>query len=167
MSEQARPKRPPPDFRFDRQCTDDRRSALVGERQILELIALGAPLAGILNKLCTMLDVRIGNVVSIVSLPGAGENYNCSMTRSAQQVGLEVFSSSAIVATDRSILGTLEVYGCDPRRPTMLEIQLLNRVAYLAALALQRREPEGDFVRPCVKVRSKLGGWIEKPPLIN
>ncbi|MGD0426350.1 MAG: hypothetical protein ABSC10_06500 [Candidatus Acidiferrales bacterium] len=167
MTEQARPKRPSPDFRFGRQCTDERRSPLVGERQILELIALGAPLPGILNKLCTILDVRIGNVVSIVSLPGAGENYNCSMTRSAQQVGLEVFSSSAIVGSDRSILGTLEVYGCDPRRPTMLETQLINRVAYLASLALQRPEPEGDFARPCVKARSKLGGLVEKPPLIN
>ncbi len=109
MSEQSRSKRPP-DFHLYRQCADHRRCQLVGERQIIELISLGAPLPGILNKLCMMIDVRIGNVVSIVSLPEADENHNCSMTRSALQVGLEVFSSSAILAPDTTFLGTLEIY---------------------------------------------------------
>jgi hypothetical protein len=167
MSENTRPKRPPPDFRIDPQCTDQRRSPLVGERQILELIALGAPLSGILNKLCTMIDVRIGNVVSIVSLAEEVEDHDCTMSLSALQVGLELFSCTAILAADRSILGTLEVFGCDLRRPTLLECNLIGRVAYLASLALQRPEPAGDFARRCVKPRSKLGGWIEKPPLIN
>src|SRR5580698_2347632 len=117
MSEQSRTKRVPPDFPFHRQSADNRRCQVVGERQILELISLGAPLPGILNKLCMMIDVRIGNVVSIVSLPDSDENHFCAMTRSALQVGLEMFSASAILSPDNSFLGMLEIFGCDPRRP--------------------------------------------------
>jgi hypothetical protein len=167
MTEQSRSKRPLLDFRFHRQRTDHRRCHLVGERQIIELIALGAPLSGILNKLCMMIDVGIGNVVSVVSLPEADENHNCSMTRSALQVGLEVFSSSALLAPDRTVLGTLEIYGCDPRRPTLLEYHLINRVAYLASLALQRCKLDDDFERPSVKPRGWPAAPIEKPPFIN
>jgi hypothetical protein len=43
------------------------------ERQILELISLDAPLPGILNRLCAAIDVQIGNVVSLVSLPDREE----------------------------------------------------------------------------------------------
>jgi hypothetical protein len=167
MADQSSTKRPPSDFRFHRQCTDNRRCQVVGERQILELISLGAPLPGILNRLCMMIDVRIGDVVSIVSLPDADENHSCSMTRSALQVGLEVFSSSAILSFDHIILGTLEIFGCDPRRPTPLECQLIERVAYLASLALQSREPEDDIEAPSIKPRGKLGGPLEKLPFIN
>jgi hypothetical protein len=43
------------------------------------------------------------------------------MTRSALQVGLEVFSSSAILSADKNFLGTLEIYGCDARRPKIMQ----------------------------------------------
>src|SRR5580698_4826808 len=105
MSEQSRTKRVPPDFPLHRQASDSRRCQVVGERQILELISLGAPLPGILNKLCMMIDVRIGNVVSIVSLPDSDENHFCTMTRSALQVGLEMFSARAIVSAGGNFLG--------------------------------------------------------------
>jgi hypothetical protein len=38
-----------------RNCHDNRRSSFAGERHILELISLGAPLPVILNKLCIRL----------------------------------------------------------------------------------------------------------------
>jgi len=176
MPDQAHPKRPPSDFRLHRQSTDHRRCQLVGERQILELISLGAPLPGILNKLCMMIDVRIGNVVSIVTLPHQAENHICSMTHSALQVGLEIFSSSAILSPDNTFLGMLEIFGCDPRRPTVLEYHLIDRVGYLAALALQRLEPPEPsdapeayhpFERLATKPKGKLLGPLEKPPFIN
>jgi hypothetical protein len=170
MTEQSRTKQAPSDFRFHRQSTDNRRCQVVGERQILELISLGAPLPGILNKLCMMIDVRIGNVVSVVSLPDQAENHFCCMTHSALQVGLEIFSSSAILSPDKVFLGMLEIFGCDPRRPTMLECRLIDRVTYLAALALQRPEPPGADDRaeaPVIKPKGKLVGPLEKPPYIN
>jgi hypothetical protein len=171
MNDQSRTKRPPAEFRLHRPASDGRRCQVVGERQILELISLGAPLSGILNKLCMILDVRIGNVVSIVSLPDADENHFCTMTRSALQVGLEVFSSSVILSADRNVLGTLKIYGCDARRPTPLEYYLIERVTYLAALALQRHEVPADPVEPPEprneKPRAKSGAPLEKPPFIN
>src|SRR5271170_6420577 len=156
MSDQSRSKRSPADFRFDRQCTDNRRAQVVGERQILELISLGAALPGILNKLCMMIDVRIGDVVSIVSLADTDESHFCSMTNSALQVGLEEFSSHAIFSTDKAFLGTLEIFGCEPRRPTLSEYQLIERVIHLAALALEGHQPAGDSGGRCVKPRTKL-----------
>src|ERR1700674_696868 len=136
MSEQSRSKRRPAAFRFHRLHTDHRRSQLVGERQILDLISLGAALPGILNKLCMMIDVRIGDVVSIVSLADAEENHFCSVTNGALQGRLEIFSTRAILSPDGSFLGTLEIYGCDPRRPTSLESHLIDRVTHLASMAL-------------------------------
>jgi len=167
MSDHARTKRQPAAFRFHRQYTDHRRCQLVGERQILDLISLGAPLPGILNKLCMMIDVRIGNVVSIVSLPEADENHSCSMTRSALQIGLEVFSSSPILASDATFLATLEIFSCDPRRPTLPEYHLINRVVHLASMALQSSAPDADFARRCLKPRAKFAASLEKPPFIN
>jgi hypothetical protein len=167
MSEQSRTKRRPAAFRFHRQPTDRRRCQLVGERQILDLISLGAPLPGILNKLCMMIDVRIGNVISIVSLAEADENHKCSMIRTALQVGLEVFSSSAILDSNATFLATLEIFSCDPRRPTSLEYQLINRVVYLVSLALQRSAPDADFARRFLKPRAKFAAPLEKPPFIN
>ena len=167
MPDQPRTKRSPGAFQLHRQSTDIRRCAVVGERQILELISLGAALPGILNKLCMMIDVRIGDVVSIVSLADADENHFCSMINRALQVGLEEFSSSAIFSADKTFLGTLEIFGCEPRRPTLPEYQLIDRVTYLAALALESHKPAGHAGGSCVKPRTKLVGPIEKPPFIN
>jgi hypothetical protein len=168
MTDDARSKRPLAAFQIHRQCTDHRRCQLVGERQILELISLGAPFPGILNKLCMMIDVRIGNVVSVISLPESGENHDCSMTRSALQVGLEIFSSNAILSPDNSFLGTLEIYSCDPRQPTLLEYHLIAHVTHLASLALRHSDPNDDLEqRPTAKPRTRLPAPNEKPPFIN
>src|SRR5579863_10619205 len=114
-----------------------------------------------------ILDVRIGNVVSIVSLPDAAENHFCTMTRSALQVGLEIFSSSAILSFENRFLGTLEIFGCDPRQPTPLEFHLIERVTYLASLALQNQEARRVVEAPPIKPRVKLGGPTEKARFIN
>jgi hypothetical protein len=167
MSEQSRSKRSPIEFRLHRPSTDHRRCQVAGERQILELISLAAPLPDILNKLCMMIDMRIGDVVSIVSLPDASENRFCSMTPSALQVGLEIFSSSPILSPDRIFLGMLEIFGCDLRRPTRLENDLIDRVTYLAALALQSPDPEDRLDRAAMKPKGRLLGPSEKPPFIN
>jgi hypothetical protein len=170
MTEQSRIKRPQLAFPLHRQPTDNRRCQVVGERQILELVSLGAPLPGILNKLCMMIDVRIGNVVSIISLPDQAANLCSSMTHSALQVGLEIFSSSAIFSPDGISLGVLEIFSCDQRRPTVLEYHLIDRVTYLAALALQRSEPprtDGHADARAITLKGRVLGRPEKPPFIN
>jgi hypothetical protein len=104
------------------------------------MIIRGAPLADTLNKLCIMIETEIGEVVSVVSLPGAGEGCLCPDCQSAMQTGLDVFSSTDILSRDEMLLGTLEIYGCDSRRPTPDEKRMIERVTRLAAIALQRHE---------------------------
>lgn len=150
-----------------RDLTENRHSRLDGERQILELISLGAPLAGILNRLCVAIDVQIGNVISLVSLADAEENHLCSVTQRAVEVGLEVFSSTGILSVDRTLLGTLEIYACDPRRPAQDEYELIERVSDLAAIALQRHADEQEFERASRRSRGRIAGAHELPPFIN
>jgi len=164
---ESRLKWPPLQFWLGQNCGDNMRGQLAGERHIIELISLGAPLPGILNKLCTMIDVQIGNVVSLILFPETEENHGCSNIQSALQVGLNVFSSTGIFSRDKSLLGILEIYGCDPRRFTPDENGLIERVVRLAAIALQRRGDDQDFDKPSRRPRSGTPGLFEKPPLIN
>jgi GAF domain-containing protein len=147
--------------------TGSRHRQFEAEGQILELISLGAPLAGILNRLCIAIDVQIGDVISLVSLADAQENHLCSTTQRAVEVGLEVFSSTGILSVDQTLLGTLEIYACDPRRPTQDEYELIERVSHLAAIALQRHTDEQNLQK--VSRRSGRGfvGAHETQPFIN
>jgi hypothetical protein len=167
MTEQSRTKRSPAEFHLRRQCNDSLGCPLVGERRIEELIFLGAPLPGILNKLCMMINLRIGNVVSIVSLLDEDQRHFCSITQSARQMGLDVFSLNAILSREQAVLGTLEIYGCDPRRPTPRENHLIQRAVDLAAIALQRHEATGDSTGRAIKPRGKMADPLEGPPFIN
>jgi hypothetical protein len=148
-------------------CDDKRRSPLVAERQILELISLGAPLPGILNRLCAAIDVQIGNVVSLVMLPDREEKCLWSITQSAGQVGLHIFDSVDIFGRDLTPLGTLEIYGCDPRQPTVDEYRLIERVVHLAAIALQRDDDHGDFERPSSRSKGGMDDTSKRPQFIN
>lgn len=147
--------------------TVKRHGQFEAEGQILELISLGAPLAGILNRLCIAIDVQIGDVISLVSLADAQENHLCSITQRAVEVGLDVFSSTGILSVDRTLLGTLEIYTCDLRRPTQDENELIERVGYLAGIALQRHADEQDFERVSRRSGSGVAGVHELPPFIN
>ena len=151
-----------------RQPTDSRPVQFAEEKHIRELISLGAPLPGILNKLCTAIDVQIGNVVSLVWLPDEMDSHLYTSAQSAMQMGLSIFSSVCILSREEALLGTLEIYGCDPRRPTPDECQLIVRVVNLAAVALQRHKDSEDFERFARQARTSIGlSPPEKPPFIN
>ena len=143
------------------------RGPLAGERHIIELISLGAPLPGILNKLCTAIDVQIGNVVSLILLPGGEANRRGSVDQSAKQVGLHIFDSIDIWGRDKTLLGTLEIYSCDPRTPTEDEYPLIERAVHLAAIALQRYDDDDDFERASSRSRDDMDDGPESPPFIN
>jgi hypothetical protein len=166
---ESRTKWAPAEFWEYRHGNDDRRSPLAGERHILKLISLGAPLPGILNKLCSAIDVEIGKVVSIVLLPDAeGIHLSCSISQSATQFGLNSFSFTRIFSHDKILLGTLQIYCCDQRRPTPNEYQLIERVAHLAGIALQRHKDAKDCETSTRVSRRVIGGnEPETPPFIN
>jgi hypothetical protein len=163
----SRTTRAPVAFQLYQQGNDHRRSQLAAERHILELISLGAPLPGILNKLCTAIDVQIGNAVSLFLLPDGTETHLCSVTQSATQVGLHLFAIADILTRDKAPLGTLEIYCCDPRRPTPHEHRLMERVVYLAAIAIQRHGDEAELERASRSPRDGVDVAPERPPFIN
>lgn len=120
-----------------RQESDDMQTLLAGEAHLLELISTGAPLPQVLNKVCTALDVQVGNVVSLVLLPDGEEHTAHTIANSAAEFGLSVFSRTAILSPSEELFGTFEIYCCSPRTPTPREERLIQRAAYLAALAIQ------------------------------
>ncbi|MGA9473000.1 MAG: GAF domain-containing protein [Terriglobales bacterium] len=147
--------------------TSRRHGQFEAEGQILELISLGAPLAGILNRLCIAIDVQIGDVISLVSLADAQENHLCSITQRALEVGLDVFSSTGILSVEQTLLGTLEIYACDPRRPRQDEYELIERVSHLAAIALQRHTDEQNLQKVSRRPGGMIVGVHETQPFIN
>ena len=123
-------------------CVLEARSPLVWERVPLELIALRAPLSAILNALCIAIDVQIGNIVSLILLSDDEEQDFHVIARSADDFGLHTFCSTAIFSERDNLLGTLEILCCDPRSPTANELQIIERVAQLAAVAVRGQPRE-------------------------
>jgi hypothetical protein len=113
------------------------------EEQLLQSISAHAPLPEVLNKICATLDCRIGDVVSLISLPGNDASKRVGIALSAVRFGLHIFCSESIVA-DEELLGFLEMYCCIPRNPSASEFQWIERAKYLAALAIKRGMEAGD-----------------------
>jgi hypothetical protein len=162
----ARAKRAPRKFWPERHGNAHRRDQLAGERQILELISLGAPLPTILNRLCSAIDVQIGNVASVLSPPDQDENHFYFQTQSAMRMGLYVFWSHRILSRDRAFLGTIKIYRCDSRQPTRHEHTLIERMSHLAGIALQRHEDEQYLEKPSGSAKGGMTGAFERPPFV-
>jgi hypothetical protein len=126
-----------------RQCPVKKETLLRGEEGILELISLGVPLPGVLNKLCAAIDLQIGNVVSVI-LPTEGRELHATTVK-ALRFGLNVFWSASIPLRDEQALGSFQMYCCVPRSPSSFELQLIERVTHLAALAIRRHKDQDDF----------------------
>ena len=125
-----------------RQESDNSQALLAGEGQLLELISEGAPLPQILDRVCTGLDVQVGNVISLVFLRDDEEHTLHKIEDSAATFGLIAFSCTPILSTEEEFLGTLEMYCCFPRKPTLSESGLIERATRLAALAIQHYNHE-------------------------
>jgi hypothetical protein len=135
----------PSQLSLRRQSSGRKETLLRGEESILELISMGAPLPGVLNRLCAAIDLQIGNVVSVI-LPADNQELH-AVTRKAVQFGLQVFWSGSIPLRNEDVLGSLQMYCCVSRPPTPFELQLIERVTHLAALAIQRQNDEEVFER--------------------
>ena len=129
---------------FDGRGTTKKWTALQGEKNILTLIARGAPLREVLNNLCTAIDLQIGNIVSVVLLADDTERSFETVARGALQFGLRLYWSADIPFQDQGVLGSFEMYCCVPRTPTAFELKLIQRATYLAALAIRRYQGDED-----------------------
>lgn len=112
------------------------RFLLQAEEEILRAISVRAPLSELLNRICAALDCQIGNVVSLISLPGEDATALAALAGNAKLFGLYTFCSADVVDGRREPLGSLETYSCCPRRPSLDEFQLIERATRLAATAI-------------------------------
>lgn len=120
-----------------RNC-DDRIQYLLGsEEQLLQSISARAPLAEVLNGICSALDCQIGNVVSLISLPGEGASDLVPIALNAAFFGLYPFCSERVVAENDELLGSLDMYSSVRRSPSASELQLIERTKCLAAIAIK------------------------------
>jgi hypothetical protein len=120
------------------------------ESHVLELVSTGAALPDVLDKICTALDVQMGNVVSLVLFLDDDEHFMHPIAQYAEQFGLSVFSCTAILSPSDELLGTLDIYSCFRRSPTHNESKLIERATNLATLAIRPyyREPDSGSLSP-------------------
>jgi len=121
---------------------DEIHYLLGAEEQLLWLISIRVPLPKILERICTALDCQIGNVVSLIALPGDDSVEPTEIAANAAQFGLYTFCSEGVVAGNGELLGSLEMYSCDSRGPTASEFQGIERAKCLAAIAIKRHNEE-------------------------
>lgn len=137
-----------------------KQTVLQGEKNILDLISTGAPLAEILNSLCTTVDLQVGNIVSVMLLPDDTERDFKTIAYGALQFGLHLYWSADIALWDEDVLGSFEMYCCVLRKPTAPELELIQRATHLAAIAIRRHHGDEDLSGAC-------GEWkqvLEKRP---
>lgn len=139
-----RTERPGKSLLLQQDFASEGQGPVVGERHILELISLGSPLSAILNTLCATIDWTIGSAVSLILLPNEQERDLHLIAQSAGDFGLHKFCSAAILSDREDLLGTLEILCCNPRSPTANELQIIERVKHLAAVAMQSRHGGED-----------------------
>jgi hypothetical protein len=111
---------------------------LSAEEQLLQLISSRAPLPEVLNGICAALDCQVANVVSLISLRGNDAGELGEIATNAALFGLDAFYSEGLVAENDELLGSLEMYCSDRRRPSAGELQLIERAKCLAAIAIKR-----------------------------
>ena len=121
--------------------SDDKIQYLLSEeKNLLQSISAGAPLPGVLNGICSSLDCQIGNVVSLISLPGDDPGELAAIAVNAALFGLYTYCSEGIVAENDERIGSLEMYCSFPRSPSAGESQLIERAKCLAAIAIKRNQ---------------------------
>jgi hypothetical protein len=119
-----------------------------GEGHVLELISTGAALPDVLEKICTALDVQMGNVASLVLSSDDGEHFTHTIAQYAAECGLFLFSCTGILSPSDELVGIFEVYSCFRRSPTLNENALIERATHLAALAIQLYDHAPDSQGP-------------------
>jgi len=147
---------------FRREWASETENLLVGEKHIVEMISLGAPLSGILNALCDSIDVELGSMISLVVLSGEEEHDLIGRPQPVDRCGLYVFCCAAILSENEDLLGTLKMLCCDPRSPTADEVQVIERVTHLAAIAIQTQNG-GDRCGTLFRQRCRdVGGRLPR-----
>jgi hypothetical protein len=132
-----------------RQCEPHPDSAkgmqfsLQAEEQLFRAFSSRASLPDLLNRICSALDCQIGNVVSLISLPGDDATDLAVVAGNARLFGLYIFCSAGVLDENDKPLGSLETYCCVPRSPSPEDFQLIDRATCLAAIAIDLHKEAG------------------------
>src|SRR5271169_5071157 len=125
--------------RKEQDSSDDKTPYILrSEEQLMQSITNRAPLPKILNEICGALDFQIGNVVSLISLPGDDAGELAAIAMNAALFGLHTFCSDGIIAENQELLGFLEMYSGAARCPSADEVQVIERAKCMAAIAIAR-----------------------------
>lgn len=152
---------------FHRPSLTAGHSPLRDESQILQSILNEEPLPVSLNRLCTLVDVQIGNVISMVCLADTEDNFVLSIAETAKRFRLNVFSLTNILSPEQLLLGTFQVFSCDRRRPTPSELHLVERVAHLTGVAIQRHRDLLDIEISFKKWDNALNDLASEKPFLH
>ena len=127
----------PHEHKLHRGFDDEIQYLLTGEEQLLQSLTSRASLTEVLDRICTALDLKIGNVVSHIALPEDDEDELAAIGMNAALFGLYAFCSEALIAENEEVLGSLEIYCCFSRNPSAEERLWIERAMCLAAIAIQ------------------------------
>jgi len=151
-----------------RHLDDKIQYLLSAEEQLLLSISTRAPLPKVLNEICSALDRQIGNVVSLITLPGDRPSNLAAMAMNAALFGLYAFCSEGVVAENDELLGSLQTYCSVPRSPSAGEFQLIERAKCLAAIAIKRHnEADHQGNRGTPERQPVRGRVLEWPASMN
>ena len=141
---------------------------LSSEEEIIRSISARAPLPDLLDRICSALDLQIGNVISLVSPAGDDASELATIMANASLFGLHSFCSEGLVDGNDEVLGSLDMYCCVPRSPSSIEIRLIERAKCLAAVAITLDNEAGDQgYRGPRESRVARAGVLEWPVLTN
>jgi hypothetical protein len=117
------------------------------EERVLRSISSRVALPKVLNEICSVLDCQIGNVVSLISLPGDDAGDLAAIAKNAALFGLYTFCSEGVFDESDKLLGFLEMYSSVARRPNAsrrLQSSVMVRLAKNRIAACKvAGQPEG------------------------
>lgn len=155
-------------LRLSRSSDDKIQYLLRAEEQLLQSISARAPLFEVLDRICSALNLQIGNVYSLISLRDDDATDHAAIARVAAHFGLYALCSAGVVAENDELLGSLEMYSCVPRSPSPSESQLIERAACLAAIAIKRDNEACNDHNFCILGNRPVRGYVfERPVCMN
>ena len=149
-----------------RRSSDDKIQYLIrAEERLLQSISARTPLLEVLDRICSAINSQIGNMVSLISLPGHDVTDHAAIARIAALFGLHAFCSSGVVAENDELLGSQEMYSCVRRSPSAREFQLIKRARCLAAIAIKRHNATNHHSYGCFHENRPVRGRVLEWPL--
>jgi len=145
--------------------SDDRIQYLLrAEEQLLQSISTHTSLPKVLNEICSAIDLQIGNVVSLISLPGDDPSALAAIAGNAALFGLYTFYSEAVADENEVPVGFLEMYCSVARSPNASELQLIERAKCLIGIAIQRHQDAAEKGNRTVRADTAARGRLPESP---